>query len=257
VVAAVVGLATIDAWAEELPDQWAFRAGGFFVRNYETTLRLDSTGLPLGTTVDFGDTLGGDSTANVFRLDGYYRFNPRHRMDMSYYRIERKGSRAIDAEIRWGDEIFVVNDVIATEIDSGVLKLGYTYSFYHNDDVELGLSAGLHASILRASMSDSSGVAEAESVTAPLPVFGFLVEYHIKPRWTAKVASEFFFIDVFGIRGALTDSLIVTEYRFTRHLGAGIGLNHFGNALQFEGDNLVLSMRGAFTGLLAYLSASF
>jgi hypothetical protein len=114
VVAALVGLAAIDAWAEELPDQWAFRAGGFFVRNYETTLRLDSTGLPLGTTVDFGDPRRRLDRQRL-RLTGTI-VNPRHRMDMSYYRIERKGLRA-DAEID-GVTRSLWSTMIATEIDS-------------------------------------------------------------------------------------------------------------------------------------------
>jgi hypothetical protein len=178
-------------------------------------------------------------------------------MDLSYYRIKRKGSRDIDLTIQWGDQTFAVNDVIKSELDTGVLKLGYTYSFYHNDDVELGLSAGLHTSIMRASLSDSSGVSQAETITAPLPVFGFLMDYHITPRWTAKLSTQYFAIDVWKVRGLLSDTLIATEYRFTRHLGAGLGFNHYGTAAELEGENAVLTERSSFRGFLAYVSASF
>jgi hypothetical protein len=256
-VVALIGLGANDAWAEEFPDKLVFRVGGFAVNKYETTIRLDAKGAPVGTSIDFGDTLGGDSSANVARVDGYYRFNPRHRIDLSYYRIRREGSRNVDLTIQWGDEVFAVNDLIKSEIDTGVLKLGYTYSFYHNDDVELGVSAGLHTSIMRASLSDSTGESQAESITAPLPVFGFLMDYHITPRWTAKLSTQYFAVDVWKVRGLLADTLIATEYRITRNLGAGLGFNHYGTGLELEGDNAVLTERSSFRGFLAYVSASF
>ncbi|MFZ5876572.1 MAG: hypothetical protein ACOYXU_09200 [Nitrospirota bacterium] len=257
IVAVVIGLGANVTWAEEFPDGWALRVGGFLVRNYDTTIRLDAAGQPLGATIDFGDTLGGEASANVARVDGYYRFSPKHRLDASYYRVQRQGSRRLDVDIQWGDQSFLINDVVDSEIDSGVVKLGYTYSFYHNDDVELGVSAGLHTSIVRASLSSTTGQSEAESVTAPLPVVGFLMDYHITPRWTTKLSAQYFFFSAFGIRGLLTDAILATEYRFTRHLGAGIGLNHYANGVEYEGDNAVLTERSAFTGFLAYVSASY
>jgi hypothetical protein len=256
-IAAVIGLGANNTWAEEFPDKWAVRAGGFLVRNFDTTIRLDAKGAPVGTSIDFGDTLGGDLEVAVARVDGYYRFNPRHRLDLSYYRIERKGSRFVNVDIQWGDQSFSANDLFESEIDTGVLKLGYTYSFYHNDDVELGVSAGLHTSSMRASLSNSSGQSQAESITAPLPVVGFLMDYHITPRWTAKLSTQYFAIDVWKVRGLLSDTLVATEYRFTRHLGAGLGFNHYGTGLELEGDNAVLTERSSFRGFLAYVSASF
>ena len=257
-VAAVIGLVASETWADDLPDRFALRVGGFLVRNYETTFRLDSNGAPVGTTIDFGNTLGGDSSANVARVDSYYRFSPKHRLDVSYYRVRRTGSRTLDVTIQWGDQPpFAINDVVNSEIETGILKLGYTYSFYHNEDVELGVSAGLHTSILRASLSGSAGQSEAESVTAPLPVIGFLMDYHISPRWTTKVSAQYFFINAFGAQGMLTDAIVATEYRFTRHVGAGVGLNHYENGVRYEGDNVTLTERSAFTGFLGYVSSYF
>jgi hypothetical protein len=256
-VAAAIGLTANQTFAEEFPDRMALRVGGFMVRNFDTTFRLDSTGSPLGATIDFGDTLGGEASANVARVDGYYRFNPKHRVDVSYYNVRRQGSRTLDVDIQFGDESFSINDMVDSEIKTGVLKLGYTYSFYHNDDVELGVSLGLHTSIVRVSLASSTGQSEADSVTAPLPVVGFLMEYHITPRWTSKVTAQYFFFNGFGFRGLLTDAILATEYRFTKHFGAGIGLNHYANGLEYEGDNVVLTERSAFTGLLAYVSTSF
>ena len=257
VVVLAIALTATEVRAEEFPDQWMLRVGGFLVRNYDTTVRLDSTGAPLGTSIDFADTLGGDVTANVVRVDGYYRFNPKHRLDAAYYRIQRQGSRRLDVNIQWGDQNFAINDVVNSELDTGILKLAYTYSFYHNDDVELGMSFGLHTSILRASLSSSGGQSQAEGVTAPLPVIGFLMDYHITPRWTTKLSAEYFFFNAFGVTGLLTDTLLATEYRLNRHLGVGLGLNHYANGLEIEGDKAVLLERSNYRGFLGYLAGYF
>jgi hypothetical protein len=110
---------------------------------------------------------------------------------------------------------------------------------------------------MRATLSDSTGESQAESITAPLPVFGFLMDYHITPRWTAKLSTQYFAVDVWKVRGLLADTLIATEYRITRNLGAGLGFNHYGTGLELEGDNAVLTERSSFRGFLAYVSASF
>ena len=59
---------------EKLPDTFSLRLGGYSIRNADTVMRLDANNAPLGTYVDFADTLGGERKATIVRLDGLYRF---------------------------------------------------------------------------------------------------------------------------------------------------------------------------------------
>ena len=50
---------------EQLPDTFSLKVGGYFIRNADTIMRLDSNNLPIGSFIDFSDTLGGDTSTSV------------------------------------------------------------------------------------------------------------------------------------------------------------------------------------------------
>jgi len=74
-------------------DPYNFSVGAFFVTNTNGTIRLDTTSglVTIGTSIDWERDLGGDTSMTVPRIDGYYRFAPKHRVDFSWYRIDRGG----------------------------------------------------------------------------------------------------------------------------------------------------------------------
>lgn len=55
-----------------------------FLAEYESDFRISSSTLGLGTPVSFEDDLGLDDSDTVYRIDGYYRFAARHRLELSY-----------------------------------------------------------------------------------------------------------------------------------------------------------------------------
>ena len=74
-----------------IDDRLTLRLGTFSVRDYSTRVRIDSSDGVLGTVLDFEDLLAVDGKADVGRLDGHYRFDRRHRVDFSYFAIDRSG----------------------------------------------------------------------------------------------------------------------------------------------------------------------
>src|SRR5512147_976866 len=57
------------AWAEgePLPDRFMLRLGGYQVRGADTIVRLKENNQPGGAYIDFNETLGGETSATVFR----------------------------------------------------------------------------------------------------------------------------------------------------------------------------------------------
>jgi hypothetical protein len=106
---------------------------GAFLTDRDTNGRLDSDTLGLGTVIDAEDDHGLDSSDIVLRLDAYYRFNPRHRIDFSVFDLSRDATATIDESIQFGDEIFDINSTISSEYDLTVYKAAYTYSFLVRD----------------------------------------------------------------------------------------------------------------------------
>jgi len=254
--AAFVLAGAVPAGAEEelLPDGFMLRAGGYRVQNADTILRLDANNAPVGTYIDFHDTLGGDNSATVFRLDGIYRFNDKHGLGFSYYALKFTGSRVLDQDIQWGDVTFPINARVDSEIKFDVYKLNYQYSLFHNNKVELGASFGLHIMKISAGINATGiGQSQSEAVTAPLPVFGLYADYNFTPRFSAFYTYQWFFINYEDkIKGGLQDFLIGFEYRVFRNVALGIAYNRFALKVESKGDTTTLNVDTNWNGGMLY-----
>ncbi len=262
VIVAIFMLAVaVRAGAEEeqLPDKFSLRLGGYNIRSADTIVRLDAANAPIGTYIDFSDTLGGDTKAYVFRLDGLYRFNEHHGLDFSFYRIKFTGSRVLGQDIEWGGETFPISTAVDSEIKFDVYKLNYQYSVYHNDKVELGALFGLH--IMKAFVSINAsqiGQSEAESITAPLPVFGLFADYNFTPRFSIFYNYQFFFINYQDkIRGALQDFIIGLEYRVIRNIALGAAYNRFNLNAEVKDETKTLNLNTGWNAGMLYAAIYF
>jgi len=260
VVTALALAGTVRAAEEEkLPDKFGLRLGGYAIKNADTVARLDANNAPVGAYIDFHDTLGGERTATVARLDGLYRFNERHGLGFAWYGVKLAGSRVLDKDIQWGDQTFPFN----TQVDSGlkfdVVKLNYQYSLFHNEKAELGASLGLHVMRISANIS-ASGInqSQGQSVTAPLPVWGLYASYNFTPRF-----STYYNYQIFNINyqdkavGGLQDFLFGLEYRLFRNFALGAAYNRFALHLKMEGDVTTLNLDTNWNGGLLYGAVYF
>ncbi len=264
VVAAVVvfmlaGAVRAGAEEEQFPDKLMLRFGGYNIRSADTIVRLDAANAPIGTYIDFADTLGGNTRATVFRLDGLYRFNEHHGLGFSYYSINFTGSRVLSQDIEWGGETFPINTQVDSKLEFDVYKLNYQYSVYHNDKVELGASFGFHIMKSFVGINASSILqSQSESVTAPLPVLGLFADYNFTPRFSVFYNYQFFFINYQDkIKGGLQDFLIGLEYRVIRNLALGFAYNRFGLNLELKDENKTLNLDTNWNGGMLYATAYF
>lgn len=231
-------------------DTFNISLGAYFVTRTNGNIRLDRTAgvVTIGTSIDWERDLGGETSMTVPRIDGYYRFAPKHRVDFSWYKIDRGGTISSQRQLDFGDVTFPINTSLTSKLDTETTKLSYTYSFYRNPEIEASVSAGLHVTNIEASLQSSGGaLAESNSVTAPLPVFGFRLDYALTPKWWVRGKYELFFLDsVQAYTGALSDFTISVEHRTFKHVGFGFGLNR--SSLDLEVDDG--DTRGAFSSVL-------
>ena len=249
------------AWAEEeyLPDGFMLRLGGYSIQNANTIVRLDATDYPIGTYIDFNETLGGDTTATAARLDGLYRFNDKHGIGFAWYNMKFTGSRELGKDITWGDYNFLLSTQVDSEIKFDIYKLNYQYSLHHSKEVELGVLVGFHVMRVSAGISATNiGESRSESVTAPLPVFGLYADYSFTPRFSAYYNYQFFFINYQDkIKGGLQDFLLGIEYRLFRNVGVGAAFNRFGLHVKAKQDVTTLYLDTNWNGLMLYGSLYF
>lgn len=239
-----------DTLKEVEVDPFSLSLGAYFVTRTNGNIRLDrSTGpVSIGTSIDWQRDLGGETSMTVPRIDGYYRFAPKHRVDFSWYKIDRNGTILTQRGIDFGNVSFPVGTAIESKLNTETTKLTYTYSFYRTPEIETALSAGFHVTKVEASLQSAGlGIAESNSATAPLPVIGFRLDYAFTPKWWMRSKYELFFLDsVQSYTGALSDFTVAVEHRTFTHVGFGFGLNR--SSLDVEVDDG--TKKGAFSSVL-------
>lgn len=243
IISSVMLAGSVNAAEEEaatvaFPDTWMLRLGAYIVDGSSTQFSVSSP-VGLGTVIDYQRDLNGESRDTIPRIDAYYRFNDRHRIDFTTFAIDRKGTRSIDVAITIEDQIYNANETVNSEIKYNLYKLGYAYSFYHSPKVELSLSAGLNITSYDLSFSNSTGdKVEAAGFTAPLPMFGLRLGYAITPKWNVHYVTEAFFIEFEDtVKGALISYELNMEYKLFKNFAIGAGLARFGTSVEVNDDD--------------------
>ena len=221
-------------------------------------LVLSSAGL--GTIFSFDEELGGEDSATIPRFDAYYRFNERHRIDFSNFSIDRDGLKTlIGTGITIGDEVFLVNETVKSEINYSLSKIAYAYSFYHSPSVEMSFTAGLNITDyeFNYSLEDGSN-ASVNGASAPLPMFGLRMGYAINKNWSVNYISESFFIEIENeFKGTFLNYELDIEYKFDNKLAIGAGLVRSSLDLEVEDSDWNGSIVDSYRGVLLYAAYYF
>jgi len=256
-----------QAHAEEgLPDKFKIAIGGYAVGRYDSTMSLTEPTLGAGVSISPEDTLGLDLKQTVTRLDGYYRFTPKHALTYSWYNINSAGNKTIEQDFDWIDEngdpiIIRAGAQSNTDLDYNIYKIGYLYSFYHNDKVELAAGAGLHITNISVALDveTTSGPLDAKNIksTIPLPVLSFGLTYHVTPKFMWYLKSEVFAISIDDWSGTYTDSTLAMEYRAWKNVGLGAGLGSNSLKIIEEPGDYKFQYENRISGLNLYVAAYF
>lgn len=93
-------------WGQEssdppLPEKLMIRGGWAYAFGATANAAVAGPVLGVGTSVDFTNTLGGDSSTDAFRVDAFYRFNDRHAVGFSWYRVGLSGEKFSISKFKW------------------------------------------------------------------------------------------------------------------------------------------------------------
>ena len=255
IAAALLGVPQL-AVAENIAGDRFSLSLGVFVTDRDTDTQLDGT--TTGSDINFEKDLGLDSSDNVFRVDGYYRFNERHRVDFSLFDLSRSASTQIDRDLQWGDASYTINTVVDTDVDLKIYKAAYTYAFMRRDNGYLGFTAGLYVADTRSSISEQNlGQATVGEVTAPLPVIGLRGEYAFSDHWSFRASGEFFALEYNDVDGSLIDLYAGIDYRVLDNISLGFGVNSVSIDVDATKTSFAGSIDWQYTGGLLFLKFNF
>jgi len=237
---------------------------GGFATAINSDVSLGTKGLNLEVNVE--DVLDLDSSVSAFRVDGLWRFsrNLRHRLDLGWFDISRDASSTLLRDITIDDTTFPLGTEITTSFDLQVFKGAYSYSFFQDDRMDLGVSFGIFVMPVAFEIEASGGFEghEVESITAPLPVLGLRADFAITPKFFLNYSFDFFYLEYDQFKGAVTDAKLALEYKAFKYLGFGIGLDSFKLHIEAEDEDYPnIDFNGSFefsyVGLMAYCKVYF
>jgi len=253
-------LATTTVPFEDFPaNNVDLRLGAFLVTNINTTVSLTTDSGAGGDIIDFGDTLGGETSVNVFRADVDWYVSGPHRVQGAWYDINLTGHRVIDRDIHFGDETYPINATVDSGFRTNIYKISYGYTFHRGQKHEFTGLIGAHVMSLETSLTAANiGRAERFDVTAPLPAFGIGWTAHWTRRFETRAIVQYFGISYEDkIEGKFVDVLLAAEYRLSKYFSVGAGYNYFDLNVDAHRGPLTLSVSDSYDGFLVYLGVHF
>jgi hypothetical protein len=213
----------------EMKDKLMVRGGWAYVFGATANVAVGGPVLGVGTSVDFTNTLGGDTSTDAFRVDTLYRFNDRHAVGFSWYRVGLSGEKSLNQEIQINDQTIGAGATTQTGLSFNTYRLLYNYSFYRNDKVELGLSPGLYVMKTNFNFAGQgtingtagSGTIINEQVSLPLPSIGLIANYNITSKLQAQTRFDFFYLSIGQYTGEMFEFYAGLEYRLFQHFAMG------------------------------------
>ncbi len=233
-----------QATQEPLSDKLMIRGGWAYVFGVTANVSKGGPLLGVGTNVDLTNTLGVDSSTDAFRLDGLYRFNDRHAIGLSWYRVGLSGEKSLNQQIDINDQRIAAGASTTTSLNFNIYRLLYNYSFYRNEKVELGVSPGLYMMqtkfnfAAQGSINGNPGASAVvnEQLTLPLPSIGFIANYNITPKLQFQSRYDFFYLTVGDYNGNMFEFYAGLEYRLLKHFAMGAAFDRLTAGLRSSGN---------------------
>ena len=217
---------------------------GYYRPNYSTAFKATASGSTGGSRDISGENdLGLDKSLGIIRLDGHWRFADRHRMFFGYYNLDRSSSVVLKnntgpvqiPSLGVNDSI-LAGSSLNTKANWDLYLLGYGYSFYKTETVELAGKFGLTVARINSSISGTlntanngvlpfGSIGSGTSVTAPLPTIGVSGDWGLSDRWRLKASLGGFRSKEDDVTAKVTEASVAAEYRLLRNFGVGTGYN--------------------------------
>ncbi len=246
-------------------ERFGLNVGTFFA-NLDTKVRLDGTGGVLGTVIDFEQNLGLDDTKTRIMAAGYWRFFKKHRLDFSYFNLDRSGDSSSTVNIRFGDRIFQADLPLQAFLDIEVFNLGYSYSILFDEKKELAVGLALSFQDIATGLEGTGvlsdlNVSESSSVLAPLPTFTGRFAYAITPKWIVDTNIGYFTIEVDSGGDELSGDVIAAnagvKWQLLKHFHLGLLYQWFRVDVNTKDEAKQLTIEYKYKGPVLYLGTSF
>lgn len=201
--------------------------------------------------------------SHVTTFYGAYRFNSRHGIGFSYFKINRE-STLIDFDKNFDSVRIVGNATIADK--TSFYRLDYAYTLFNSASSKIQLDAGIYGldlklvfdaegSITAGDQTVTDSLHEEAEVFAPLPMIGVNIVYSFTPDWSMGTKVTLVGGSYEDVSATVLQTSVNARYRFTKHVGLLFGLAYFDASVEIEDDLEKTDITYGYNG--AYIGAHF
>jgi hypothetical protein len=238
-----------------------YAEGIYYPAHVKTDLRVDPHNAPLGvlgSSLRAEDALGLQSRVNYGLPELMFRFGNRNKIRVDWLEVDRSATHQLAQTIDFGNETFLVNSITASHIDWRIFTVTYTYSFIHNDRMELG--TGIAAHLLQAEAQASvTTTQQRQDVTGagafPTIPVDFAIRIWRGLSFTAR--GQYFHAALNNFDGWLADVHEDLQYRIRPNFAVGVGYSSVRAKLQLHTGNFPGLFAMSLEGPEAFFRVSF
>jgi len=212
--------------ASPITDRMALR-GIFYAPRISTDLRSDAADGTAGTPINGEDMLALPGSMQQGGIDLMFRMLERHRIRAGYYQQNRSGDTELQETIRFGDDVYQVDDRVLTAMDLRQLDLVYTYSFLRRETVEIGAGLGIHLLQIDGRLEvPAEFQSEEDSVAGPFATLALDGTWRFTPRFSLNARANYFKGDAEDVRGSYMNWHADVQFRWKRNFALGAGYSY-------------------------------
>ena len=238
---------------------------GYAIARFDTNFKFKDKQSGISVFVDGEGTLGLPETDLVPILYGAYRFNKKHMMGFSYFRVKRE-STLLDFDDTVDD--ITISGQVTLRDNTRFYNLFYGYSLYEDERSRVQGLIGINALDLKyvfeanGTISYPGGSPTAsyeteEGIFAPLPLFGFNFWYAFTPKWSLDTKITFVAGQYQETKAWVVNTAITSRYQFNRHVGGLLGISYFDADVTIEDSEERTDVNYGYDGLFLGLHIVF
>ena len=209
--------------------------GGWFTFNTEAALTLSGTPAP-NAGVTFEDFLGLPDTEWTWRIEGAWRFRPRHDLEFGWINVDRKASSTSLADFEWGEYTFLAGVTLDSRFRTDFPYVAYRYDLRHTDEVRIAVTFGVSPMGITASIAGTGEVIgpgeslsgtfeDSASVRLPVPLIGLRVEAEMADSWILDLSTRAFLLSLSDLEGSVGEQALRLRWNASRHAGFAFGID--------------------------------
>lgn len=246
---------------------------GYYRPNFDSRVAVGVPGATPPGDINPEQDLGLENNLGGARFDGYWRFADRHRLYFGYYKLDRSASKVLTKDIGpieipslGVNDAILAGSNVSIEAKWEVFILGYEYSFYKTDTLEIAGLVGLNVAQLGTQLSGTLitqnngtryGETAGSTLTAPLPAIGLSGDWAIDDRWRIRGHAGAFKITINNIDAKVVDASVAGEYRVYGNIWGGLGYSLLNASAEKNDGSSDASLDWRTGGLQLYASMLF